>query len=112
MIGDDAGLDPATLEQPEEPQPYVEDYLNVNPGVVRHTEAICVDLRRVPPGLELVVLVGGLEESLQLAVTPCRRPDSSGLGGLGWSERGVRRCAAGRLAGSCRILRPLAQSRA
>jgi hypothetical protein len=56
-------------ELPQELQRDVRDDLDVHPGVVVDLHAHDrVDVRHVPPGLQLPVLVDALEERAQLAV--------------------------------------------
>jgi hypothetical protein len=83
VVGDDVGFQTAWLEQPEKPQRDVDDDLDVDPGVVRHPEPVRGHLGGVPPGLELVVLVDGVEQSLELAVPARRRLDPGGLRSVG-----------------------------
>ena len=75
VVGDDRRLDPGLDQQPQQAQADVEDDLHVDPGVVRHPQPLGVDLGHVPPGPHLVVVVDRLEEALELAVAPGRRPD-------------------------------------
>ena len=74
VVGDDRRLDPGFDQQPQQPQGDVEDDLHVDPGVVGHAEPFGVDLGHVPPGAHLLVGVDGVEEALELAVAPGRRP--------------------------------------
>ena len=70
VIGHDHGLDARLDQQPQQPQGDVEHDLHVDPRVVRHPQALGVDLGHVPPGPHLLVPVDGLQEARELAVAP------------------------------------------
>ena len=74
VVGDHRRLDVRPRQQPQQPQRDVEDDLHVDPGVVRHPQPLGVDLRHVPPGAHLLVVVDRLEEALQAPVAAGRRP--------------------------------------
>ena len=75
VVADHRRLDPGLDQQAQQPQGDVEDDLHVDPGVVGHPQPLGLDLGHVPPGPHLVVGVDRLEEALELAVSPGRRPD-------------------------------------
>ena len=75
VVGDHARRDAAAEQQACQPQPDVEHDLDVHPAVVAHPEpAGGVDRRHVPPRLDLIVGVDGLEQPLEPAVAARRRP--------------------------------------
>jgi hypothetical protein len=68
VVADDRRLDAPADQQAQESQRDVDHDPDVHPRVVRHAEAVGVDVLHVPPRLELVVGVRGAEERLQAAV--------------------------------------------
>ena len=73
VIGHHRRLDAAAEEQPGEAQRDVADDLDVDPGVVGHAESPGgVHRGDVPPRLDLVVGVDGLEQRLEPAIAPRR----------------------------------------
>ena len=75
VIGDDARDHAAAKQQSCEAQGDVDDDLDVDPAVIRHAEPPGgVDRRDVPPRLELLVGVRGLEQPLEAPVASRRGP--------------------------------------
>ncbi len=75
VVGDDARDHAAAKQQSREAQADVDDDLDVDPAVVRHAEPPGrVDGRHVPPRLELLVGVRGLEQPLETPVAARRGP--------------------------------------
>jgi hypothetical protein len=79
VVADHRGLDPRLDQQAQQAESDVEDDLDVNPGVVRHSEALGVHLRQVPPATHLGVAVDAVDQRLQLAVAARRRAHPDGL---------------------------------
>ena len=84
-----AGSTPAPVEQAEQAQGDVQHDPDVDPGVVGHAQPVGRDLLRVPPGLELLVGVGGVEQRLELAVAARRDLDLHRLDRLARVHRGA-----------------------
>ena len=68
VVGDHHRLDPGLGQEPQQAQPDVEHDLDVDPGVVRHAEALRGHLGHVPPGAQLRVGVHPVEQRLEPAV--------------------------------------------
>ena len=72
-VADDGRLDAALGEQAQNAQRDVGHDLDVHPAVVGHAQALGrVDAGDVPPGLELLVGVGVLDQPVELAISPRR----------------------------------------
>ena len=86
-VADEARLDAVLRELAQELERDVRDDLDVNPGVVvdRHPRD-GVDVRDVPPALELVVGVDALDQRPELAVAAHRDVDLHPRDGLGGRE--------------------------
>ena len=90
VVGDDRGLDAVLRELPQELECDVRDDLDVNPGVVVDLHpSDRVDVRDVPPGLQLLVLVDPFEQRPKLAVPARRNLEPHPLHGLGGRQPGV-----------------------
>ena len=87
-VGD--ALDMVLRQLAEQLQRDVRDDLDVHPRVVVDLEALdCVDVRDVPPGLHLRVLVDALDERRELAIRPRRHLDPHLRHRLGGRQMGL-----------------------
>ena len=87
VVAHDRRLDAVLRELPQELERDVRDDLDVNPGVVVDLEPDDgVDVRDVPPALELAVRVRALEDAAELAVAAVGQPDPHVLDRLGGGE--------------------------
>ena len=66
--------------EPQHPQRDVGDDLDVDPGVVGHAEPLRADLLEMPPGEDLGIGGGALDEPLEAAVAPGRDPEADSVG--------------------------------
>ena len=80
--GDHCRLDVLLAEQAVEPQRDVEHDPHVDPRVVRHPQPVGHRLRRVPPGLELKIAVGGGKKACKLGIPLSWRADAHARDGL------------------------------